>query len=49
MSSKTDKEDKKKLGDFSYEEIHDMTPNKLVEISPVRHHPNKTPPENEES
>ncbi|MCX2819771.1 hypothetical protein EGH25_10465 [Haladaptatus sp. F3-133] len=47
MSSKTDKGDRKNLDDFSYEEIRDMSPNKLVEVSPVRHHPSKAPTEDD--
>jgi hypothetical protein len=47
MSSTGDSAEEKSLEDMSYEEICELSPNELVRVSPVRHHPSKTPPEEE--
>jgi hypothetical protein len=48
MSSTGDSAEEKSLEDMSYEEICELSPNELVRVSPVRHHPSKTPPEDKE-
>jgi len=45
MSSKTDSTEDKTLEDLTYEEIRELSPNELVDVSPVRHHPTKSPPD----
>jgi hypothetical protein len=45
MSSTNKPKDTDELDDLSYEETKEMSPNELMEISPVRHHPSRKPSE----
>ncbi len=45
MSSTEGSAEDKSLENMSYEEIRELSPNELVSVSPVRHHPSKKPPE----
>jgi hypothetical protein len=48
MTLEGDSAEDRSLEDMSYEEICELSPNELVRVSPVRHHPSKTLPEDKE-
>jgi hypothetical protein len=44
MSSTNKPKDSDEFDDLSYEETKEMSPNELMKIAPVRHHPSRRKP-----
>lgn len=43
MSSTNKPKDSDEFEELTYEEVKEMSPNKLMEVTPVRHHPSRKP------